>query len=391
MTQTNFLTVIDYGSSEIRLGVFDEKKNQLFCQSKSLFNINNEDNKKTTLNNLIKSAEKEISTHIEEGIILYDSKNFFQVDLCIKKNIEQKIFFNDFILNTLLEINQILSQSYRSKKIIHLMINQLLINNKEYSKNPKNIESNSQIILGFKCICIPDEEYLNLKKTFEKNNLEVKKLFSSSIVKSFYLLNLFKEKNLGFLDIGLERSTFIYFLDKRISYFSSSAIGGKNITKDISYVMKLDFNDSENIKKTFNKSELDFSYTSKKEEKQDFVKNILEKNISIDLLKKVVLARIEEIFDLVLKDVFNLKYNENRNELFLVLIGRGSNLFNKNSFHLEDKYNFKEITYYEETDSEICEAGIKFYESYKEYDSKTINSNNKIGFFERFFNFFSKS
>ena len=26
MTQTNFLTVIDYGSSEIRLGVFDEKK-----------------------------------------------------------------------------------------------------------------------------------------------------------------------------------------------------------------------------------------------------------------------------------------------------------------------------------------------------------------------------
>jgi len=103
----------------------------------------------------------------------------------------------------------------------------------------------------------------------------------------------------------------------------------------------------------------------RKEEKQDFVKNILEKKISIDLLKKVVLARIEEIFDLVLKDVFNLKYNENRNELFLVLIGRGSNLFNKNSFHLEDKYNFKEITYYEETDSEICEAGIKFYESYK--------------------------
>ena len=193
MTQTNFLTVIDYGSSEIRLGVFDEKKNQLFCQSKSLFNINSEDNKKTTLNNLIKSAEKEISTHIEEGIILYDSKNFFQVDLCIKKNIEQKIFFNDFILNTQSEIKQILSQSYRSKKIIHLMINQLLINNKEYSKNPKNIESNSQIILGFKCICIPDEEYLNLKKTFEKNNLEVKKLFSSSIVKSFYLLNLFKE------------------------------------------------------------------------------------------------------------------------------------------------------------------------------------------------------
>jgi len=201
MTQTNFLTVIDYGSSEIRLGVFDEKKNQLFCQSKSLFNINSEDNKKTILNNLIKSA-----------------------DMCIKTNIEQKIFFNDFILNTQSEINQILSQSYRSKKIIHLMINQLLINNKEYSKNPKNIESNSQIILGFKCICIPDEEYL-------------------------YLINLFEKNNLGFLDIGLERSTFIYFLDKRISYFSSSAIGGKNITKDISYVMKLDFNDSEHIKK----------------------------------------------------------------------------------------------------------------------------------------------
>ena len=51
---------------------------------------------------------------------------------------------------------------------------------------------------------------------------------------------------------------------------------------------------------------------------------------------------------------------DKKQNLNLVLIGNGSKIFNKNSFQLEDKYNFKDINFYEENDHEICEAGLIF-------------------------------
>ncbi len=36
MKKNNYQTIIDYGSSELRLGVFDNKFSKLFFQSKSI-------------------------------------------------------------------------------------------------------------------------------------------------------------------------------------------------------------------------------------------------------------------------------------------------------------------------------------------------------------------
>ena len=121
--------------------------------------------------------------------------------------------------------------------------------------------------------------------------------------------------------------------------------------------------------------------------KKNLVKEIIGKNISIDLLKKVVLARVEEIISLSLEDMNYLEENTNSS---LVLTGSGSNLFDKNSFHFDINYSFKEISFYEENDSEICNAGYNFdIEDYNEL--KVINkSTKKAGFFEKFFNLFSR-
>jgi len=124
--------------------------------------------------------------------------------------------------------------------------------------------------------------------------------------------------------------------------------------------------------------------------KKKLVQQIIGKNISIDLLKKVVLARIEEIISLSLKEINYSKYfNDNLNSS-LILTGNGSNIFDKNSFHLDDDYRFDEISFYDENDSEICTAGYHF-DINENNMMKIINkSNKKIGFFEKFFNFFSR-
>ena len=44
----------------------------------------------------------------------------------------------------------------------------------------------------------------------------------------------------------------------------------------------------------------------------------------------------------------------------LVLTGNGSKLLDKNTFYMNDEYNFKEIIFYEEKDIEFCLTGLKF-------------------------------
>ena len=75
----------------------------------------------------------------------------------------------------------------------------------------------------------------------------------------------------------------------------------------------------------------------------------------------------------------------------LVLIGNGSKLLNKNSFHFEERFNYKEISFFDENDVEICKAGLNF--KIKNDENNFLNMGKKpkkTGIFEKFFNLFSK-
>ena len=391
MQKNNYSTIIDFGSTELRLGVFDDKLSKLFFKSKKISEKNNYEEYSKSINILIREAEKKVSTHIENITVLYDTSKINTIDLSIKKKIDQSTPFEDVCSSIVLEANQLIKDCYINKKVIHLIIKKYIINNKEFLNLPDKIPKLNSLILELKFICLPHNQYKNVFDTFKKNNLEVVNFFSSSLVKSFKYIDFFKEsKFVAFLDIGLDRTTIILFINKKLDYFNSVPVGGNHISKDISQIMELTFEESEELKKSFNKSEIEFSYNdSDSNESSNIIKNIIGKNISIDLLKKVVLTRIEEIIELSFKNINvsnNVKKQKNLN---LVLIGKGSKLFNKNSFQIENKYNFKDINFYEEDDVEICESGLKFEKNFKDKDLQKVKKNQKkLGFFHRFFNFF---
>ena len=240
-------------------------------------------------------------------------------------------------------------------------------------------------------MCISIENYSHLKNIFSKNNLEIKNTFCSSVVRSFNYINNFKnEKYIAFLDIGFLRSSLILFRDSSLHLFKNIPVGGQNITKDISYIMKINLKDSEEIKHLFNKSETDFSYANEIKQKEDnLTKKLITKKISIDLLKKVILARVEEIFNLLFEDV-KISETIDKDEILLVLIGGGAKLFDKNSFNFESSNNFKDIIFYDETDKEICKSGLEYALKYNLEKENFIKNYKNKGIFERFFNLFQK-
>ena len=394
MSKDKYSSVIDFGSSELRLGVFNENQSKLYFNSKKIIQKNNYDEYLEKIKLLIRDAESKISTHLENLTVLYDSSDIFTIEISIKKKLEQKITLKDFCSSIVLEAKQLIKNSHTNKKIIHSIVKKYIINDNEFLNIPEKIFKKDSVILEIIFICLPYYQYKNVKEIFKKNNLNILSFFSSSLVKSFKYINYFKNnKFVNFLDIGLDRTTLIFFDQQRFVSLNSIPIGGNHISKDISQIMKLNIDESENLKKSFNKSEIDFSYNEESlDENKDIVKKIIGKNISIDLLKKVVLARIEEIIKLSLKDINIRKINDKTQNFNLVLIGNGSKIFNKNSFQLDNKYNFKEINFYDENDYEICEAGLIFKEKFKEINKEKFKKyQNKMGFFQRFFNFFGKS
>ena len=164
-------------------------------------------------------------------------------------------------------------------------------------------------------------------------------------------------------------------------------IGSSHITKDISKIFKITYEDAEKIKYSFNKSDTEFSYKEGNNHNKISAKDIISKNISISLLKEVILYRIQEIIDINFKisNVQNLNINLKDTDLFL--IGGGSILFDNNSFYLNDEFEFKSINFFSETDKQICFSGLSYY--FHSYNTPNISAKNK-GLFEKFFFYFSK-
>ena len=91
------------------------------------------------------------------------------------------------------------------------------------------------------------------------------------------------------------------------------------------------------------------------------IRNKLKKNISLDLLKKVIYARIDEILHLSLKNINFSSLINNKNKCILIFTGEGSKILDKNSIYLENKFNFfKEMNFFEETTNTICQSGYNF-------------------------------
>ena len=81
MQKNNYSTIIDFGSSELRLGVFDSKSSNLFFQSMNISKNDNYDEYSKSINFLIREAENKISAHLEDITILYDTSEIFTIDI----------------------------------------------------------------------------------------------------------------------------------------------------------------------------------------------------------------------------------------------------------------------------------------------------------------------
>ena len=381
----NFEAIIDFGTKNLRLGVFDLASKNIYSSNQIII-----DNVVKSLNTLIKDAEKYLSEHIDNIIVLYDSPKFYSLDISIKKVFDYDTPIKKVYDSLIEEANFIVSQNNFKDQIIHLVVNNILVNDKK--KVDKIIEDIKikTLILEIKFLCLSKIIVDEISNTFKNNNLKIADLYCSTYVKTInYKKRLDNKDCTIFLDTGFERASSLIFNMNKLDFFKSIPLGGNNITKDISHVLKLDIEYSEDLKIKFNKLESELSFNKNDTNETNLYTEILEKNISIELLKQIIEARVDEIIELL---VFETNYMNNLNVKIkpkLVIFGSGSSLLSYNSSN-SGKKMVSEIITVDENVSNVCRSGLEYYNSDESLLNKTKKMSKKSGFFETFFNLFSK-
>ncbi len=386
---SEFDTVIDLGSNNLRIGVFDSHSKNIYSSKAEMrISLNNKD-LNNYLNELIRDAEKYLSTHLENVNVLYDSSKFKFIELSIKKSFDQPTSIKKQYDNLIEEANFLINENYLKYKVVHLIINNFVIDdNKKLETITDKVKSKS-FILELKFICLSKSIINDIFSIFKKNNLNISNIYCSSYVKAiFYKKNIKVKNNLVFLDIGFERSSAWFFNNYNFVFLNSINLGGNNITKDISNVLDLDMDYSEDLKKNF--------YTDEHEVlNRDQTRNIniyseiQKKNISIDKLKNIIQARLDEIIDLAVHKNNYFKHTNNLEKQSIIFIGGGSKLLS-NIINFDSKKLFEELIFFKESDASICDAGLDYNKSRESQLVFPKKKSKRAGIFERFFNFFSK-
>jgi len=388
MNEKSLNVFIDFGSSKIRLGIYNKEtsKNIIILDQECIsnFSLNNFDikNSNEIIKNLIKSAEKKINNHIKNINLMIDTPDMFSIDISIKKNSDSKKYSKNDINSLLNEAKSLVQKNYLNKKIIHMIVKKFIFDDEEFYEIPNKEINYNSLIIELKFICFADQIWKNLQDSFNSNYLKIDNLFCSSYVRSSSYNSLFNDFNKKvILDIGYGKSSITVFQDNRILYFNILPVGGRHITNDISTLLKINQNDAENLKKKLNQSETIFE-------------NKIDKNKQIessDLSNQVIFARVDEIIKLNLADEYFNAFFQNKDSCILIFIGEGSKILNKNSIYLEEKFDFfSQISFYEENTNIICDSGFNFNQLDKSQEVNFLPKKPKNkGFFEKFFHLFN--
>ena len=151
----------------------------------------------------------------------------------------------------------------------------------------------------------------------------------------------------------------------------------------------MDINYSEDLKTISNKNENEILFNKIYTNNINLYSEIREKNISIDLLKQIIQARVDEIIDVSVTQNIYFKNIISSEKPKIIFIGSGSKLTSFiEKFNL--KKAFSELIFFDESDSKICEAGINYHKSDERLLINIKKKPKKTGFFEKFFNLFSR-
>jgi len=338
MNDNGPIGIIELGNKNLKCFIFNiNKKNNLEILSNSItpsegihndavINLNKATN---SIRASISEAEKKANLTLKKINIVFEQPDF----LCTKFSKSRKIngakIHRDDIEFLLKEAKKQLTHNDKNQSIIHIFNHNYIVDKKLFAEEPIDVFADS-LSHEITFITAPKNNLKNINQAFANCDIEIGKLFSRTFSLGVELLER-EELKAGYalINLGNEKISLGLFQNLALINSITLPIGIHHITKDISKVCSLNIEESEIIRNS-----VDFSFENNKNIFDD--NNFLKKNyflstnyrkISQDLILKIIKARLDEIFDILKKELSISRFNSSYG-VDILLLGSGSSLSN---------------------------------------------------------------
>ena len=135
-------------------------------------------------NNIFK-IEKILNNFVKNVYIILDSEEFFSVKLSIKKNNNGNHIDSNSLIHPLNDLKNSCQTNFNEKKIIHMLIENYLVDNKSYSSLPLNKKCNF-FSLDVNFICLSKNFIDDLEKILKKYHILISQILYADYVENFF-------------------------------------------------------------------------------------------------------------------------------------------------------------------------------------------------------------
>ena len=198
---SNFETYLFLTPKKFIILVVKETKEKIYENELSLVSNNKDfdlDKLDEFLNNNIFKIEKILNNFIKNVNLIIDSENFFSFSMSIKKKNYGEILTTTNINYILNEARYYCSNTLKNNKLVHLFIDNYLVDGKNYSNFPQNLRCD-HFSLDINFMCLPSNFVSKLEDIIKKYQISLKKLLSMK-----YIEKHFSNKNLN-LDVMVQK------------------------------------------------------------------------------------------------------------------------------------------------------------------------------------------
>ena len=213
------------------------------------------------------------------------------------------------------------------KTLIDIVPDKFILDNGKIIDDPVGNLSSSFTLKAQ--IMLADKDYVKqLISLFKKVGIEIDGIVPNTLSERNLVLDVNElTDNIMLLDIGAGNTDIGVFEGSSFTYTNTIALGGDNITNDISLVLNISIEEAEKLKKQYGLALKSFI-----DNDNDIILNTYNgetknKTIKSSELIEIIEARIEEIFTIVNKDIVSQNVKQRINNV--ILTGQGITNINK--------------------------------------------------------------
>ncbi len=184
----NYETYLLVSSKKIVISVNSDFEKKIYHEElivESDLSLKNFEKLEVFLNQNIFKIEKKFKSFIEKIIVILDLNVFFPVKISIKKDNYNNYLNFKSLKHLLYEAQDCCKKTIDNRRVIHMLIKNYKVDNKNYSNFPDNINCHNYS-LDLEFICISDDLIKGLESILKKYHISLNHILSANYVEQFF-------------------------------------------------------------------------------------------------------------------------------------------------------------------------------------------------------------